>query len=61
VGKQFEKDVVQMGGGHAIAVQKQLFTNININLFVPLDPNIITANFNLNDMIDDNPELLERM
>lgn len=28
---------------------KQMFTEIEINVFVPKDPNLITSNFNIND------------
>ena len=41
--------------GNALLEQnKQMFTNIEINLFVPKDPNQVTANFKILDMIEDN-------
>jgi hypothetical protein len=36
-----------------------MFTNIEINVFIPKDPNLITQLFNINDMIEDEFEKLE--
>lgn len=33
---------------------------MTVNIFVPVDPNMINSAFNLNDTLDDEPEKLER-
>eukprot|EP00347_Sterkiella_histriomuscorum_P005620 403355899 len=46
---------------HSGGNDKQLFTNITVNIFVPKDPNIITPTFNLIDILDDEPEKFEKL
>ena len=36
-----------------------MFTTVEMNMFIPKDPNLITFNFNINDMIEDNFESLQ--
>ena len=50
---------VEAGGssiGFMMSQQKQMFVNIEINMFVPKDPYLLTHQFKLTDMIDDNFE-----
>ena len=60
VEKQFD-GTGQMGGALNSAAQKQLFTNVDINVFVPKDPSIITSTFKVVDMIEDEFEKLDRL
>jgi hypothetical protein len=50
----------EIGGGSSIGFmmsqQKQMFVNIEINMFVPKDPYLLTNQFKLTDMIDYNFE-----
>jgi len=41
--------------------EKQLFTNMIVNIFVPTDPGLLNPQFKLNDILDDEPEKLERL
>jgi hypothetical protein len=41
--------------------EKQLFTNMTVNAFVPIDPNLLNPSFKVNDVLDDEPEKLERL
>lgn len=50
-----------MGGALNPSSQKQLFTNIDINVFVPKDPTVITSAFKVIDMIEDEFEKLDRL
>ena len=51
----------QMGGALNPSSQKQLFTNIDINVFVPKDPTVITATFKVIDMIEEEFDKLDRL
>ena len=39
---------------------KQMFENIEINVFVPKDPNMIKDNFKVQDVLEDDPDLLKK-
>lgn len=41
--------------------EKQLFTNMTVNVFVPIDPNMLNPNFKVIDAIDDELEKLEKL
>ena len=41
--------------------EKQLFTNMTVNVFVPIDPTLLNSSFKINDVLDDEPEKLERL
>lgn len=41
--------------------EKQLFTNMTVNVFVPLDPNMLNPSFKVIDAIDDELEKLEKL
>lgn len=43
------------------ASQKQLFSNIEINVYVPNEPRILTGNFQMQDLLEDEPDLFHRM
>jgi hypothetical protein len=38
-----------------------MFSQIEMNIFIPRDPYLLTSEFRLQDMIDDNFDKLERM
>lgn len=38
-----------------------MFSQIEMNIFIPKDPYLLTSEFRLQDMIDDNFDKLERM
>ena len=40
---------------------KQKFTNIDVNLYIPRDPNMIKTSFKMSDAIEDEPENFERL
>lgn len=41
--------------------QKALFANIEINMWIPRDPYLITKEFKLQDLIEDEIEKLEKV
>jgi len=43
------------------AGQKQLFSNIEINVYIPVEPRILTGNFQMQDLLEDEPDLFQRM
>lgn len=47
-------------GGHS-GNEKPLFTQITVNIWVPKDVNIVGQSFNVNDILDDEPEKMERL
>lgn len=40
---------------------KQLFQSVEINMFVPVDPQEVTLSFKLLDFFEDSPEKLQRL
>lgn len=38
-----------------------MFTNITVNIWAPKDINLVGPSFKLNDVLDDEPEKLERL
>ena len=63
VSKQFDENNNQIAGGYVNASQeKQLFTNIEINLFTPKDPATLELpGFNLNDLLEDELDKFDRI
>ncbi|CDW80141.1 UNKNOWN [Stylonychia lemnae] len=61
----YQRKFEQSNAGNPMLVhsgnEKQLFTNMIVNIFVPVDPTLINSQFNLNDTLDDEPEKLERL
>ena len=57
--KQFDMATNQMMG-HS-GNQKQLFTNLTLNLWLPLDMNSMTHQFNMIDVLEDEPEKMRRL
>lgn len=49
-------DPFSMGG----TVTKQMFQTIEINIWVPKDPNVLTSEFKILDAIDDHPDELRK-
>lgn len=47
------------GGG--IMSQKQLFSNIEMNIWIPRDPYLLNLDFKLQDLIEDDIEKLEKV
>jgi hypothetical protein len=41
--------------------QKQMFTNITVTVYVPVKASMIGTKFDLEDVLDDEPEKLEQM
>jgi len=41
--------------------QKALFVNIEINIWLPIDPYLVTYEFKLQDLIEDEIEKLEKV
>lgn len=65
VSRQFDENNNQIAGGYSnnnAAMEKQLFTNININLFIPKDITIIEEpKFNINEMLEDEIDKFDRI
>lgn len=55
--KQFENNQNLMHSGN----QKQMFTNITVNLFVPRDTSLMKPSFDLDEILEDEPEKLIRL
>ena len=39
---------------------KQMFQNIEMNIFVPKDPSLIKDSFKVQEVLEDDPDLLQR-
>ncbi|CDW87871.1 UNKNOWN [Stylonychia lemnae] len=61
VGRAFLQDNQLGAGAFQSSNQKQLFTNVEVNLLVPKDPSNVTSSFNLNQWIEDHMDKLERI
>lgn len=47
--------------GSGLMSQKQLFANIEINIWIPRDPYLLNLDFKLQDLVEDEIEKLEKV
>lgn len=45
----------------AMAEEKQMFSSIEVNIFVPKDPNELNEEYKIQDVLEDDPEQAERL
>ena len=63
VSKQFgEANQISAGYGAVVGQQKQLFSNVKINFFIPKDSSILgESDFNLGEILEDEIDNFEKL
>jgi hypothetical protein len=56
-----EGKAVTSGSPVFLGSQKAMFSNIEMNIFIPRDPYVLNSEFRLQDMIEDHLDKLDRM